>query len=91
MTRKPIYRDDNRLRSGHCKLLNSYKKRLKQIYLSSCLDCGLDPHDVPHMLNFTAHPTDLSTVNLWDKPVKPTRQLSELSEPGKHGLTDEDG
>ena len=36
-------------RSGHCKLLNSYKKRLKHGDSSSCPDCGMDPHDVPHL------------------------------------------
>ena len=34
----------SQLRSGHCKLLNSYKKRLKQSYSSSCPDCGMDPY-----------------------------------------------
>ena len=28
---------------GHCKLLNSYKKKLKQTDSSSCPDCGMDP------------------------------------------------
>ena len=46
----------SQLRSGHCKLLNTYKKRLKQTDFSSCPDCGMDPQDVPHLLNFTAHP-----------------------------------
>ena len=39
------------LRSGHCKLLNSYKKRLKQPDSSSCPDCGMDPQDVPHLFD----------------------------------------
>ena len=41
----------SKLRSGHCKLLNSYKKRLKQTDSSSCSDCGMDPHNVPHLFN----------------------------------------
>ena len=40
----------------HCTLLNSHKKRLKQSYSSSCLDCGIDPQDVPHLFDDTAHP-----------------------------------
>ena len=32
----------SQLRSGHCKLLNSYKKRLKQSNSSSCPDCGME-------------------------------------------------
>ena len=30
----------SQLRSGHCKLLNSYQKRLKQSDSSRCPDCG---------------------------------------------------
>ena len=55
----------SQLRSGHCKLLNSYKKRLKQIDSSRCPDCGMDPRDVPHLFDCVAHPNDLSPVNLW--------------------------
>ena len=51
------------LRSGHCKLLNSYKKRLKRTDPSSCPDCGMDPQDVPHLSNCTAHPTALTPEN----------------------------
>ena len=76
----------SQLRSGHCKLLNSYKKRLKQSDYSSCPDCGADPQDVPHLFDCTAHPNDLSPVNLWDKPVKTG---TELSEPGQPRLTEE--
>ena len=58
----------SQLRSRHCKLMNSYKKRLRLTNSSSCPDCGIDPHDVPHLFNClfncTAHPTDLSPVNL---------------------------
>ena len=70
----------SQLRSGHCKLLNSYKNRLKQSDSSSCPDCGMDPQDVPHLFDCTAHPNDLSPVNLWDKPVKTIRELSFLDQ-----------
>ena len=68
----------SQLRSGHCKLLNSYKKRLKQTDSSSCPDCGMDPQDVPHLFNCTAHPTTLTPESLWDRPVKTIRELSFL-------------
>ena len=71
----------SQLRSRHCKLLNSYKKRLKQTDSSSCPDCGKYPEDVPHPFDFTVHPNDLSPVNLWDKPVNTIRELSSL-DPG---------
>ena len=68
----------SQLRSGHCKLMYSYKKRLKQSDSSSCPDCGIDPQDVHHLLDCTAHPNDLSPVNLWDKPVETIPELSFL-------------
>ena len=68
-------------RSGHCKLLNSYKKLLKYTDSSSCPDRGMDPPEVPHLFDCTAQPNDLSPVNLWDKPVKSIRKLSFL-DPG---------
>ena len=44
------------LHSGYCKLLNSYKKQLKQTDSSSCPDCGMDPQNVPHLApNDTAY------------------------------------
>ena len=46
----------SQLRSGHCKLLNSYKKRLKRSDSSRCPDCGMDPQDVPHLFDCVAHP-----------------------------------
>ena len=54
----------SQIRSGHCKLLNTYKKRLKQTDSSRCPDCGIDPQDVPHLFNCTAHPTALTHDNL---------------------------
>ena len=33
----------SQLRDGHCELLNSYKKQLKQRDHSSCPDCRMDP------------------------------------------------
>ena len=71
----------SQLCSGHCKLLNSYKNRLKQSDSSRCPDCGMDPQDVPHLFDCVAHPNDLSPVNLWDKPIETIRELSFL-DPG---------
>ena len=68
----------SQLRSRHCKLLNSYKKRLKQSNSSSFPDCGMDPQDVPHLFDCTSHPNDLSPVNLWDRPIETIRELSSL-------------
>ena len=68
----------SQLHSGHCKLLNSYKKRLKQTDSSSCPDCGMDPQDVPHLFTCTTHPTTLTPESLWNRPVKTIRELSFL-------------
>ena len=68
------------LRAGHCKLLISHKKRLKQSDSSSCPDCGMDPQDVPHLFDYMAHANDLSHVNLWDKPSETIRELSFLDQ-----------
>ena len=65
----------SQLRSGHCKLLNSYTNILKQTDSSSCPDCGMD---VPHLFDFTAHPTTLTPESLWDIPLKTIRELSFL-------------
>ena len=68
----------SQLRSGHCKLLNSYKKRLKQTDSSSCPDCGMEPQDDPHLFNCTAHPTTLTPEGLRNRPIKTIRELSFL-------------
>ena len=66
----------SQLRSGHCKLLNSYQKRLKQSDSSRCPDCGMDPQDVPHLFDYMAHPNDLSPVNLWTSPSRRYENLA---------------
>ena len=38
------------LRSGYCRLLGSYKSRIKKdANLDVCADCGMTPHDVKHL------------------------------------------
>ena len=68
----------SQLRSGHCKLLNFYKKRLKQSDSSSCSYCRMDTQDIPHLFDCTAHPNDMSHVNFWDRPTETMRELSFL-------------
>ena len=68
----------SQLHSGHCKLMNSYKRRLKQSYSSSCPDCGMDPQDVPLLVDCMAHPNDMSPVNLWGNHIEMIRELSFL-------------
>ena len=48
------------LRSGYCKLLGSYKSRIKKVAsLNACADCGHTPHDVKHLFACPAHQTTL--------------------------------
>ena len=48
------------LRSGYCKLLGSYKSRIKKdASLNVCADCGKTPHDVKHLFACPDHPTTL--------------------------------
>ena len=65
----------SQLRPGQCKLLNSYKKRLKQTDSSSYPECGKDPQDIPHLFNCTAHPAALTPENLSDRPGLRTRMV----------------
>ena len=58
------------LRSGYCKLLGSYKSRIKKdASLDVCVDCCKTPHDVKHLFAYPAHPTTLIPSDLWSKPV----------------------
>ena len=55
------------LRSGHCRLLGSYKSRIsKDASLDVCADCGKTPHDVKHLFNCPAHPTTMTPTVLWN-------------------------
>ena len=67
------------LRSGHCRLLGSYKSRIsKDASLDVCAACGNTPHDVKHFLNCTAHPTTMTPSDLWNRPLEAIRELSYL-------------
>ena len=69
------------LRSGCCKLLGSYKSRIKKdASLNVCADCGKTPHDVKHLLACPTHPTTLVPSDLWSKPVESIREFSYLEE-----------
>ena len=67
------------LRSGHCRLLGSYKSRIsKDVSLDVCADCGKTPHNVKHLFNCPAHPTTMTPSDLWNRPVDAIRELSYL-------------
>ena len=51
------------LRFGYCKLLGSYKSRIKKDNI--CAACGKTPHNVKHLFACPAHPTTLNLSDLW--------------------------
>ena len=67
------------LRSGHCKLLGSYKSRIsKDASLDVFADCGKTPHDVKHLFSCPAQPATKTPSELWNRPVVAVRELSCL-------------
>ena len=71
------------LRSGYCKLLDSYRSRIKKdANLYVCADCGRTPHDVKHIFACPAHPTTLIPSDLWSNTVEIIREFSYLEEEG---------
>lgn len=56
------------LRSGWCKILNSYISRIDNTVQDICPDCGSTPHDVEHLFNCSRNPTTLKPIDLWKKP-----------------------
>jgi len=54
------------LRSGHCRLLNSYKACITSGISDVCPECGVAPHSVEHLFNCQSNPTQLTVHDLWD-------------------------
>ena len=65
-----------KLRSGHCRLLGSYKSRISKD--ASLADCCKTPHDVKHLFNCPAHPTTMTPSDLWNRPVDTIGDLGYL-------------
>ena len=69
----------SQLRSRYCRLLGSYKSRIKKgESLNVCADCGTTPHDVNHLFVFPTHPTTMIPSDLWSRPTDAIRELSYL-------------
>jgi len=49
------------LRSGQCRLLNSYKACITSSISDVCPECAVAPHSVEHLFNCQSHPTQLTT------------------------------
>ena len=57
------------LRSGHCRLLNSYKACITSGISHVCPECGVAPHSIEHLFNCQSHPMQLTVQDLWDNPA----------------------
>ena len=72
------------LRSGHCRLLGSYKSRIKKdASLNVCSDCGTSPHDVTHLIHLPGSPDYYDTVRFMEQTDRhrPGTQLSRGERP----------
>ena len=76
--RRPQRSTLSQLRSGHCRLLSSYRNRLDRLVPASCPDCGSDPQDVQHLFDCREHPNALTPVDMWNKPVNSIREFAYL-------------
>ena len=67
------------LRSGHYRLLGSYKSRIsRDVSLEVCADCSKTPHEVKQLFNCPSHPTTMTPSDLWNRPVDAIREISYL-------------
>ena len=58
----------SQLRSGHCARLRDFQLRIGKSDSNICPDCDLAPQTVNHIFDCPAHPTTLSTRDLWENP-----------------------
>ncbi|XP_037819861.1 uncharacterized protein LOC119609216 [Lucilia sericata] len=63
------------LRSGWCTRLNSYWSRINDTIQDLCPACGIGPHNVQHLFNCRANPTQLEPESLWTQPLDAARLL----------------
>ena len=52
------------LRSGHSRLLKSHMARITTGVSDVCPECGVAPHSVEHLVNCSAHPTQVTVQDL---------------------------
>ena len=70
----------SQLRSGHCAKLKDYQRyKLGKVDNDTCTDCDLFPQTVSHLFDCPAHPTTLSTTDLWENPKEVVDHLRRFS------------
>ena len=56
------------LRSGYCSALHSFKHRIGLSAAPTCPCCRQADHTTQHLFSCPEHPTDLSPLDLWQRP-----------------------
>ena len=85
---RPIRTTLSQLRSGHCSRLNDFRFRIGAAVSDRCLDCDRATSSTSHLFDCPAHPTNLTTRDLWEKPwdaaafIVGLPAFSDLPDPG---------
>ena len=66
----------SQLRSGHCNNLAAYLHRVGRSASPSCPLCSSGDQTVHHLFSCPASPSDLSIIDLWQKPTRVAAYLS---------------
>ena len=66
------------LRSGHCARLKDYQHRIGRVGDSLCPDCQLFNASSSHLFDCPAHPTQLTTLDLWTRPYEVANFLNTI-------------
>ena len=68
----------SQLRSGFCSRLQDYRHRIDLSDTDLCPECQEERHTVCHLFECRAHPTQLTTEDLWTKPVEVAALLTQM-------------
>ena len=59
----------SRLRSGQCPALNNYQAAIGRSPTDRCPSCGTAVHTTNHLFSCPSHPTNLTPLDLWERPA----------------------
>ena len=69
----------SQLRSGHCIRLRDYQKLIGKSGNDICPECESGVHTVAHLFACPAHPTSLTPLDLWQRPIEVARFLRGMT------------
>ena len=64
------------LRSGYCSGLNTFLHRIDRAPSEMCPCCRQAEHTTPHLFDCPEHPTELTPLDLWQRPGEAADFLS---------------